>query len=623
MENKSNELFPAYVEQTLKNAVVLYSPVESNFYACTESLKYYTITTLTEWSAPFKALIIKHGYRLEKGECSDKQYMFYKGILNTSPTIKEAKINFLALFLSETRNFSIYINSLSAEEKEVWRTATRLIYIDNSLFKELTGKTLAVLNRWNFISSIGQNIPKFFSEAAVKDSVSNSYGFRQTTFCIYLPDFFRQLSFPIFHDKTFKPQPLEELPQGEKLRLLTNTEHEITEALPILQSMIVRGILVHNGNGKLQKGIRKKITKQVSFNEFFSGYEFQAQEAMRTDMTLYLAAYLEGLNLGSKVDTAVSIMFSKIGRDPQELLPLFMRHVQGLNMQHVSNVILQGINTSLFGNIKMIGQGWISIEDLIQTLYNRQLSDCSYTLINLSAYNNCNLCNKIDNMIIGISELNESLFVPYVKGVLLMMSSIGMLDVALDDTGTHPQYSYVDALRYIRLTPLGAYQLGLSKEYQPKEEKEKKYFELDENVLILKSVAYGNPYIGIVEDVAQPIGGKRYKLSAETFLKNCKTEMDVERQIALFKQFVSGDFPPIWEDFFKSVQSKCKPLTPITSDYYKLYRVSPSNRELLHLLSTDAVLKPLVIRAEGYLILIRRDNLPKVVDRLKAFGYLL
>lgn len=623
MEKERNGLFPEYENQLREQTLVLYTPSENKFYTCAESLRCHTVTTLNEWLTPFKELISKYGFRLEKDQSSDKQFSICNRILNTAPTVKETKVLFLAFFLSDFRNFSVYINNLPEEEKEVWRTAIRLVYIDNSLFEKLTGKTLVAYSRWGYIFSTIQNLPRFFNAANVKDNVCDRYGFRKMTWCIYLPDAFRQISFPIFYDGKFKPQALQELPQDKSLRLLTNTEDEITRALPVLQSMIARGILVSNGKGKILKGMRKKIIKQIAFKEYFPEYTFSEQEFMRTDMTLYLAAYLSGASLGSKVENLVGRMFRKIQENSQELLPLFMQHVLGIHLQKVSSHSLYGINTSLFESIKKAEQGWISIEDLIHALYDNRLPAYTYTLIKLSVYNDGDLSNKINGKRIAVSELNKSLFVPYVKGILLMMCSIGLLDVALENTSENPQNSYVDALCYIRLTPLGAYLLGVSKKYKATKIEKKKYFELDENVLILKSIADDNPFMGIVEDVAQPIGGKRYRLSAETFLKNCKTEEDVAKQISLFKQFVSGDCPPVWEDFFKSVQAKCKPLTPIVSNAYRLYKVSSSNKELLHLLSTDPVLKPLVIRAEGYVVLIHNDNLPKVVARLKAFGYLL
>lgn len=54
-----------------------------------------------------------------------------------------------------------------------------------------------------------------------------------------------------------------------------------------------------------------------------------------------------------------------------------------------------------------------------------------------------------------------------------------------------------------------------------------------------------------------------------------------------------------------------------------IYRLDPSNRELLQLLSTDPVIRQYTLRAEGHLLLIEEEQLNKVVTRLKYFGYLL
>ena len=61
------------------------------------------------------------------------------------------------------------------------------------------------------------------------------------------------------------------------------------------------------------------------------------------------------------------------------------------------------------------------------------------------------------------------------------------------------------------------------------------------------------------------------------------------------------------------------------SDYtnYQQYRIDPKNTELIQLLTTDPKLRQMVTRAEGYLLLVKKDDLKKFTDELKKHGYLL
>ena len=95
---------------------------------------------------------------------------------------------------------------------------------------------------------------------------------------------------------------------------------------------------------------------------------------------------------------------------------------------------------------------------------------------------------------------------------------------------------------------------------------------------------------------------------------------EIRRQ--LFRQFISSDLPPLWEQFFKSLLQHCHPLKE-DKTAYKRYTLDPENRDLVQLITTDPALRQLVIRAEGYRIMVKQDDLKKFETQLKKHGYLL
>ena len=176
----------------------------------------------------------------------------------------------------------------------------------------------------------------------------------------------------------------------------------------------------------------------------------------------------------------------------------------------------------------------------------------------------------------------------------------------------------------VRLTPLGAYVLGVTEKYEVQlASDDKVYFELDPQRLIIRSLSDNNPYEGLLTDTCIPIGNRRYKMNAETFLARCADKSDVEGKIDFFKRYISGDLTPVWTDFFGSLLKRCNPLTSVAQNEYVVYRISPDNKPLIHLLANDPVLRTLVIKAENYIILVETDKKTKFDRRLKSLGYLL
>lgn len=164
--------------------------------------------------------------------------------------------------------------------------------------------------------------------------------------------------------------------------------------------------------------------------------------------------------------------------------------------------------------------------------------------------------------------------------------------------------------------------LGIDDDYEAPQQEDIAYFELDPDRLIIRSLADPNPYAQLLLDTSVAISRNRFETSAESFLANCYTQHDVEEKIGIFKQFVSHELSPLWKRFFDSLLLHCNPLRADHTNFQK-YRIDPNNTELIQLLTTDAKLRQMVTRAEGYLLLVKKDDLKKFTDELKKHGYLL
>lgn len=79
------------------------------------------------------------------------------------------------------------------------------------------------------------------------------------------------------------------------------------------------------------------------------------------------------------------------------------------------------------------------------------------------------------------------------------------MEIAYDEKTEEGDTCYYDALRYVRLTDLGKYVFGITKKYEHQAAQKKKYFELDDSNLIVKSLDANNPFLSILTDIVMEI----------------------------------------------------------------------------------------------------------------------
>lgn len=123
--------------------------------------------------------------------------------------------------------------------------------------------------------------------------------------------------------------------------------------------------------------------------------------------------------------------------------------------------------------------------------------------------------------------------------------------------------------------------------------------------------------------MSQYIGGGRYKLSYESFLSGCAKPEDVVKNIEQFKSFICAEIPQIWEDFFTEVKNRVNPLKNESISKYKMFTINSSNKNLINILTTDPDIRKMIIRAEGFHILVHENDIKKFSNKLKTYGYLL
>ncbi|MVM38016.1 hypothetical protein GO730_11150 [Spirosoma sp. HMF3257] len=272
---------------------------------------------------------------------------------------------------------------------------------------------------------------------------------------------------------------------------------------------------------------------------------------------------------------------------------------------------------------------WVSAENVLAygQIHDLQVEPCrpgEYTTLIYEAESPWRVGQINRN---NVSTSNAYLFVerPTLLGGFFLFAALGWLDIAYEaPTGKFGSdyYSAYDGLRYLRLNNLGATIFGRSSgAYVPKVNSATQELRFDEQSLLI----FCDPEHVVAETIlanyAERVSPTRFRVTPATFLKDCKTKQQLLSKISLFCTSVAPNLPPNWLAFFDELTGKADPLIAVTD--MVTYRISPTNQPLIRALAQDEVLKTMVVKAEGFRILIANDQLPRFRSRLRELGYLV
>lgn len=227
---------------------------------------------------------------------------------------------------------------------------------------------------------------------------------------------------------------------------------------------------------------------------------------------------------------------------------------------------------------------------------------------------------------LGISPHFGQKFIqwPILRGHLFLFAAWGLLDLVYEEPnckaiGITCDSPY-DGVRFIRLTPLGAYVFGYTDEY---ESDVTQPFELglsDDVLSILLTAGDMELASRAIASFARPVGNKRFQTNADMFLQDCNTAKDLKQKIDLFSTLFPGDLPANWQTFFRELSQKANPLT---EEEFQVFSINPNDQKLLQLLAQDEQIREICSKAEGYRILVRIKDFKRLQKLLRAYGYLV
>lgn len=536
------------------------------------------------------------------------------------PYLKEDYTWAVAIVMGDEDNFKQYFDTFPQEIKLVWETCYRRFYANGNAINDLTGKNVIVKDSRFFRDSYSLN-SDFLCGFILTNYYYNYH--RDMQPYLYMPSFLWKTYHRAIADN--ETHPIDEL-KDDGLLITYSNEKNIGEQLLMLKQMQEQGMLEF-GATKMAQTTIKKAAQQIGLQEFFPDTPSKDLKLMAAQMMIPSIA---SVSLGATKGDFNQFwdIIGLLARIPQfgAVAMEWISHLKSVKREdflhhtHLSDA-LDNIN----GALKMMKPGkWLSIEDFDKL--RRMVEDVepdTMETVNSFFVNHGNQAHGDSGRRLRVDEIYEYITTPVCRGYLFMLATYGLLEVAYHvPMPSEPRYS---CLEYIRLTKLGEYVFDLRDEYDaPGIHKPDEYFEMDTERLIIRAIDIDekNPYEPLLLNVAEPIGGRRYKVTTESFMKGCEDIDDVERKWDFIKKSVCSEPSKLWVDFFNDRVRHCHPLLNAGVGY-TVKKILPSDRELMGILTTDKYIREHILRAEKNHILIETKAMEKVKEKLRKYGYLL
>ena len=585
------------------------------------------------WYKPVKAFVKEEMTFIEKN-ITDKDYID----LATSkrPLSKEKMVRLVSLVLSGQTLFEKFRASLSENAAML---LDELIWVDalnNNRIEELLG--FPVLEKKVNKSRHYQNTHYILDSQfrIFQTGSDNSRYYRYKNDFYYLPV---SLSLPLplrkhllhFYE-TPEEAEIKPVKKIEQTAFVFEGENTILQEIPRLFAYHQQGQIKITKSGKVQTSTTGKMQKKVSITEFYPESTQKHLKNLRTTLLAGLISTTAQSGLGNKpVHKHVVELFKKYYLEKfitSQGTLFFFKNVHNLNQgYHNYSKNIQKEFTKLVKTLPL--NEWVALDNLE--------NHAKYNFYELEAVTRYGAADKLyyelkvenqrwtDSVYIDNSLYHQAVQLPIIRGSLFLFAAFGLLDIAYDTPDTEElgktAYSPYDELKYVRLNELGAYVLGLKKDYELSVEITQSTIVLSTDSLTIIIPEKDLTGSLILEPYAARISPNRYRTDFSYFLKGVKTKTDLNNKIVLFKQAINVELPQNWEQFFKEMRQKINPLNKISN--ITVFEIPTDNPTLLNLIAKDDKLKKLCLKAENYHVLVTKKNMPKFKSRLQEFGYLV
>ena len=551
--------------------------------------------------------------------------------LPTGKMLKKDRVELLAQIFGQEDLFGAFYSQQSelcnaVLAQLVWYGGTSLEGLEQQ-----TGKRLAVRNKGNreyyepFVLNSGLELLQM-------DVTRSRYGMqtKKENIFVYLPEAIRQIlrtTFP--KPAAYNLNPLKEVGEAEFTHC---SESSALIEIPRMIEFIRQGHLIFKKSGGVTVKGLNDLTKLSGIKEFYSSDFDKALGRIKVGL---LASFLLMLDFKKvAVSSSPPVMLRNAfifwANKKDQLAPLLLNH---LRMETYGYYLSssENIKKALCQLLKrMEPEKWVSLDNIFQFCLLREINlmemsnaAYKYQAVEKTQYGSWKSWVSLNEITVV-----PVLYFPLLKGFFFLAASLGLVEIGYDKPENKilqkPGYDYLspyDGLKYVRLTRLGAYVTGKSRQYTVVgATQDKAVFILDKTRLLLTMDGEDPMAILTLEKMLVPIGTGRFMMTFESLFRDCQSKKDVQRKIAMFRRTICKKLPAVWQDFFTKALARVNPLT--LDSGFKVFRIG-EDEELLRLLATAPDISRFILKVEGYRIAVKKENIGMLTRRLKKYGYLI
>lgn len=540
-----------------------------------------------------------------------------------SPTkVQKAKIvDVLAAIFAEKSNRAIILDLLTNRQKTLWQNIYNDFYLSEDNCTEILGSPVARHKKNYFYNDTA----KTTEEGAWLNSFY-VYSYWNNLMYFYLPTFVRR-AFEEFLMTSGSPgKQLVEQSLGLPA-IDIDFENSTLELLPLLNGLYLSG-KIETGRFRVSLTVVKRLAKQLKIQEFECVSNDDTGSYLRTMMLINAysihadQAMLRRNKTPLKPHTVVRGIYRTLTSNTSALNGVLLTFISKSTAKVFENCSVKGVFSLLTEKLASSkGLEPVMAEDLFDGLYTMDGRPEETTIFSRNLLMEDNIENNRTGRNIGFGNFMRQLTVPALLSSVALLASIGIIEVAYSIMPANAPHT-LSGLRSVRLTPLGAYAMGLTETYFNENLKEHVYFETDNDSLMIRALEENNPYEGMMSDYCRSVGARRWLLTPETFLAGCQDENDLRKKILDFKTLTGIPLPPVYDDFFRRLEANCS--WKLETDIrYALFSINPEATELLEAIVSDPEIRDIVVRAERYMILVPVSKVDQLRKCFSRYGYIL
>ena len=238
----------------------------------------------------------------------------------------------------------------------------------------------------------------------------------------------------------------------------------------------------------------------------------------------------------------------------------------------------------------------------------------------------CEVNGEVFN-IYGDEYYSVIFFEPIIKGLFFYLGALGLVELKYNkpispynfSAKSKPYISSWDGLNYVKLTKLGEYVFGFIDSYEQKDiVKNTTKLKFDEYKPIISVDKQDTIMQAKLEPYTEKYDEDRYILSHSKFFRDCKNKKSLELKIDSFYKQVEINPPKVFTEFFEEIKINSNLLK---KDLKQVVIELQDNKKLLNLFMKNKKLQELIIKAQGYRIIVLKDNISKLTKIVKDNGF--